>query len=70
MQCDNDKNENKQESASDSEGANSAGGDTPQQSRLPPSRMGNQEIDIDVLIAKLLQIPNEELLDTFLNLSP
>jgi hypothetical protein len=31
--------------------------------------MGNQEIDIDQLIAKLLEIPNEELLDTFLNLS-
>jgi hypothetical protein len=32
--------------------------------------MGGQEIDIDQLIAKLLEIPNEELLDTFLNLSP
>ena len=32
--------------------------------------MGGQEIDIDQLIAKLLEIPNEELLDTLLNLSP
>jgi len=38
-------------------------------SRGPPSRAGNNEIDIDVLIAKLLEIPNEELLDTILNLS-
>lgn len=32
--------------------------------------MGNQDIDIDLLIAKLLEIPNEELLDSILNLSP
>ena len=32
-------------------------------------RSNNQEIDFDILIAKLLEIPNEELLDSILNLS-
>ena len=32
-------------------------------------RSANQEIDFDLLIAKLLEIPNEELLDSILNLS-
>ncbi len=38
--------------------------------RGPPSRTGGQDINIDLLIAKLLEIPNEELLDSFLQLSP
>lgn len=52
-----------------SDGTNS-NNKTPLPSRAPQSRMGNQEIDIDQLIAKLLEIPNEELLDSLLNLSP
>jgi hypothetical protein len=42
---------------------------TPGPSRGPPSRMSGQEIDIDQLIAKLLLIPNDELLDSILNLN-
>lgn len=42
----------------------------PLPTRGPPSRgEGGQEIDIDLLIAKLLQIPNDELLDSLFNLS-
>jgi hypothetical protein len=53
------------ESSSDGTNSNNK---TPLPSRAPQTRMGNQEIDIDQLIAKLLEIPNEELLDSFLNL--
>ena len=42
---------------------------TPLPSRFPSSRMGNQDIDIDLLISKLLEIPNEDILNTLLNLS-
>lgn len=31
--------------------------------------MSNQEIDIDLLISKLLEIPNEDILNSILNLS-
>jgi hypothetical protein len=57
------------DSESSGDGSNS-NNKTPLPSRAPQPRMGNQEIDIDQLIAKLLEIPNEELLDSFLNLSP
>jgi hypothetical protein len=57
------------ESSCSDDGTNS-NNKTPLPSRAPQTRMGNQEIDIDQLIAKLLEIPNEELLDSFLNLSP
>lgn len=59
--------QNHDESSSDGTNSNNK---TPLPSRAPQTRMGNQEIDIDQLIAKLLEIPNEELLDSFLNLSP
>ncbi|CDW84940.1 UNKNOWN [Stylonychia lemnae] len=42
---------------------------TPLPSLVPPSRGENQEIDIDLLINKLLEIPHDELLDSLLNLS-
>jgi hypothetical protein len=54
------------ESSSDGTNSNNK---TPLPSRAPQTRAGNQEIDIDQLIAKLLEIPNEELLVSFLNLS-
>eukprot|EP00347_Sterkiella_histriomuscorum_P008212 403345949 len=42
---------------------------TPLPSRMPVSRGEGQEIDIDLLIAKLLDIPNDELIESIFNMS-
>jgi hypothetical protein len=38
-------------------------------SRMPASRGEGQDIDIDLLIAKLLELPNDELIESIFNMS-
>lgn len=44
---------------------------TPINSKAPPSRTGNnnEQIDLDLLVSKLLNIPNETLLESLISVS-